>query len=61
MQQTAAASADIVYVGAQHEGQVIQSRDKLISFGDMFISEVNHLLDEQSITGKTETKTKCLA
>lgn len=43
-EQAAAASADIVYVGAQHEGQVIQSRDKLISFGDMFISEVDSLL-----------------
>ena len=40
--QNTPASADVVYVGAQHLGQVLQSREKLVSIGKMFISEVRN-------------------
>lgn len=59
LQQTAPASPDIVYVGPQHEGQVLQSRDKLISFGDMFTSEVMDQPHDQLTTTKTKTEMMC--
>lgn len=46
------ASADVVYVGAQHLGQVLQSREKLVSIGKMFISEVESLRNKTKKQGK---------